>query len=800
LVIPNSRRKIGAAVAAVSLVLSLMPGAVAATSNTAPVAVDDPGVSCTGGGIVPAYLIPEDYALAGEFGSWWASFLNQCSLLANDTDADGDTLSYEIVTPPSHGDTMLVSADPDWSAYRITQPNYSTKRGDQPGGNWVSDSFTYRAFDGSSYSQPASVRIWIAPVNDPPTLTAGPHEVLVAEDSGSYSGAWATDVSSGPSNESDQTVHFELLSLSVASSGPAPLFAEGPEIDGSGVLSFTLNPDVEGLAHVSMRPRDDGGLENYGMSQMLVQPDDTAPDVSFDIQVGADATHAVDDNLGAPADVVGWRLDVLANDAAPCCGTQHVVAVSQGSAGDVAVVPGGSAIRYSPHSGATFDSFTYTVGDGLGSTDTASVHVIVSGTLNVGPVAVDDSLTVTEDTDATSVPVLLNDTDAESDQLTISGVTNGLKGTVAMTGGGTGLTYTPNANATGSDGFSYTISDPGTPHTIHDVLGGIPKADTATVAVTITPANDAPDAVDDAVLNVGEGAGATALTVLANDTDVDADPLTITATTDGAHGTVAITSGGAGLAYDPVALYHGPDSFTYTVSDGHGGVDTATVHVSVGRDATAPRIVAPAARLIGQTIGMRTMVARVVWSATDAGSGVASYKLQASVNGGAFSTIAMPTTATAINRTLTDGATYRYRVRATDREGNTSAWIYGPTFVARRLQEASRSLAYTGSWLTATSSSMSGGHGRYASSRTRKVAFTATAFSYAWVASKTPTSGSARVYVDGVLETTISLRSSSFRYRQVVYTRRFSTLAKHTIEIRLVGNGRVDIDAFAVLR
>jgi hypothetical protein len=769
-------------------------------AGSPPVAVDDPGPSCLAGSIVPAYLIPEDFVMAGSFGGWWASFLNQCSLLANDTDPDGDTLTYEIVTPPAHGETMVVSADPDWSAYRITEPNYYTKRGDQPGGNWVSDSFTYRAFDGSSYSQPATVRIWIAPINDPPTLTAGPHEVLVEEDSGSYSGAWATNVSPGPANESDQTVHFELLSLSVASSGPAPLFAETPEIDGDGVLRFTLNPDVEGIAHVSMRPRDDGGLENYGASQMLVQPDDTAADVSFDIQVAADATHAVDDNLGVPADVVGWRLDVLANDAPPCCGTQHVAAVSQGSAGDVAIVPGGSAIRYTPHSGATFDSFTYTVGDGLGSTDTATVHVIVSGTLNIGPVAVDDSLTVAEDTGATSMPVLLNDTDAESDPLTISAVTNGLKGTVAIIGGGTGLAYTPYPNATGSDSFSYTISDPGTPHTIHDVLGGIPKTDTATVAVTITPANDAPDAVDDAPLSVGEGASATTFAVLANDTDVDADPLTITAKTDGAHGTVAITGGGAGLTYEPIALYYGPDSFTYTVSDGHGGVDTATVHVYVGRDATAPVVVAPAARLIGQTIGTRTMVARLGWSATDAGSGVASYRLQASVNGGAFSTIATPTTATAINRTLADGATYRYRVRATDREGNTSAWAYGPTFVARRLQEASRSLTYTGSWVTATSSSMSGGHGRYASSRTRKVAFSATAFSYAWVATKTPTSGSARVYVDGVLETTISLRSSSVRYRQVVYTRRFNTIARHTIEIRLVGNGRVDIDAFAVLR
>jgi hypothetical protein len=130
--------------------------------------------------------------------------------------------------------------------------------------------------------------------------------------------------------------------------------------------------------------------------------------------------------------------------------------------------------------------------------------------------------------------------------------------------------------------------------------------------------------------------------------------------------------------------------------------------VSVSRDAAGPVVVAPAARLIGQMMGTRTMVARLGWSATDAGSGVASYRIQTSVNGGAFSTITTPSTATAISRTLTDGATYRFRVRATDREGNTSAWVYGPTFTARRLQETNGSLAYTGNWRTATSSSLSG--------------------------------------------------------------------------------------------
>jgi hypothetical protein len=547
------------------------------------------------------YPIPEDYALAGQYGEWF-SFFGQCAPLANDTDADGDALTHEIVTQPTHGEAITLDGNPDWTAYRITQPNYSTKAGDQPGGNWVSDSFTYRAFDGTAYSQPATARIWIAPINDPPTLTAGPSSVYVDEDSGAYSSAWATNVSPGPANESDQTVNFELVSSTGEVFGTGPLFSTEPAIDGNGVLTFTLSPDVNGVGHLTFRPRDNGGLENYGVSQMLIQPDDTAAEVSFDIFALSDATQATNDAVNVPAAVVGWRLDVLANDAQSCCPTQQIVAVSQGAAGDVTIVPGGTAVRYTPHLGATSDTFTYTVGDGTGSTDTATVHVTVGGALNIGPVAGDDSVTVAEDSGATSVPVLLNDADVDSDPLRVTAATSGLKGTVTITGGGTGLTYTPNANANGSDTFSYTVSDPGTPHTVHDVLGGVPKSDTATVAVTITSINDAPNAIDDVALGIRQGAGPTAVAVLANDSDTDADPLNITAKTDGAHGTVAIANGGKSLTYDPAGLYSGRDSFTYSVSDGKGGVDTATVRIFVKSPTSGTFLVSPPARFAGRHV------------------------------------------------------------------------------------------------------------------------------------------------------------------------------------------------------
>ena len=68
--------------------------------------------------------------------------------------------------------------------------------------------------------------------------------------------------------------------------------------------------------------------------------------------------------------------------------------------------------------------------------------------------------------------------------------------------------------------------------------------------------------------------------VLGNDVDIDGDSLTVTANTDPSQGTVAINADGS-LTYTPKAGYNGPDSFNYTISDGKGGSDTATVTIDV---------------------------------------------------------------------------------------------------------------------------------------------------------------------------------------------------------------------------
>jgi hypothetical protein len=263
---------------------------------------------------------------------------------------------------------------------------------------------------------------------------------------------------------------------------------------------------------------------------------------------------------GTPGDV-----DVLVNDDDPDDDPLTIVGWTDGN--DGAVVCTGSICVYTPHDPSFHgaDSFTYTISDGNGGTDVGDVFVLVT-TTNGQPEAEDDALTVDEDSFG-SVAVLVNDTDPDEDELTVTTASpEADHGTVSCTSEGT-CTYTPDANFFGVDTFSYEIDD------------GQGGADTGDVLVTVTALNDAPVAVDDS-LTVDEGALGS-LNVRTNDTDADGDTLIVTTSTPTAsHGTVSCLGGG-GCTYTPTAGYSGPDSFEYSISDGHGGTDTGTVAVTV---------------------------------------------------------------------------------------------------------------------------------------------------------------------------------------------------------------------------
>ncbi|MDF2142421.1 Hint domain-containing protein [Paenirhodobacter sp. CAU 1674] len=96
--------------------------------------------------------------------------------------------------------------------------------------------------------------------------------------------------------------------------------------------------------------------------------------------------------------------------------------------------------------------------------------------------------------------------------------------------------------------------------------------------MTWTTCNSAPDARNDSATT--EFNTAVTVTVLANDFDPDCDPLRVTGTSGSANGTVTVNANGT-ITFTPTAGFYGTTSFTYTITDGHGGYDTATVTVTV---------------------------------------------------------------------------------------------------------------------------------------------------------------------------------------------------------------------------
>ena len=178
-------------------------------------------------------------------------------------------------------------------------------------------------------------------------------------------------------------------------------------------------------------------------------------------------------------------------------------------------------------------TFTVTDDTALTGSDTKSLQVTA---VDDNPVAVNDSTTVGEDSGATLIFVLTNDTDVDGGPIAVSSVTQPANGTVSNNG--TDVSYTPNANycnnppGTSPDTFTYTLT---------------PGGSTATVSVTVTCAADPPD--------VTTSGGALAYTE--NDPATPIDPgLTVTDPDAGAMitgATVAITANFAG-AQDVLAL------------------------------------------------------------------------------------------------------------------------------------------------------------------------------------------------------------------------------------------------------
>ncbi len=241
---------------------------------------------------------------------------------------------------------------------------------------------------------------------------------------------------------------------------------------------------------------------------------------------------------------------------------------------------------------------------------------------NAAPVAANDAYG-TDEGEALTVTapgVLDNDTDADGDELTATGLTQPANGVVTLGTDG-GFTYTPDAAFSGTDTFTYTAAD------------ATGASAPATVTITVQEGEDppventTPVAANDAWSTVaGSSLSLPAPGVLVNDTDADpGDVLTATGATQPAHGSVTLGADGS-FTYTPAAGYSGADSFTYRADDGTATSAPATVSITVrpatggggGGDEKATSAVAGVALPV--TYGQSTTVSVAVAPAAATGS------------------------------------------------------------------------------------------------------------------------------------------------------------------------------------
>ncbi|NEO94563.1 MAG: tandem-95 repeat protein [Moorea sp. SIO3G5] len=374
-------------------------------------------------------------------------------------------------------------------------------------------------------------------------------------------------------NDTDTEGDSTLTVISDPSNGSAVVDDNGtPDQVTDDVITYTPNPNYNGADSFTYQLNDG------------VNPPDTAT-VNLTITPVNDPPEA-GDNTATTDEDIAVSINVLDNDIDIDGDSLTLTIVGNPSNGNAVVNNNGTPsdrtddlITYTPNPNTNGnDSFTYQVDDGNGGIDTATVNLTINP-VNDPPEAGDDRPSTDEDT-AVNINVLDNDSDIEGDS-SLSVVSNPSNGSAVVNNNNTPgdptddfISYTPNLNYNGTDSFTYQLND------------GVNPPATATVNLTINPVNDAPEAVDDSV-TTNEDTAVT-FNVLANDSDPEGNPLTLTIVSEPSNGIAVVNDNGTPsvptddfITYTPNLNANGSDSLTYQVDDGNGGIDTATVNLTI---------------------------------------------------------------------------------------------------------------------------------------------------------------------------------------------------------------------------
>ena len=350
-------------------------------------------------------------------------------VLDNDTDPNNDTLTAALVDDVTNG-TLTLNADGSFSY--APDANFNG-----------SDSFTYKASDGSLDSNVATVNITVNAVNDAPVAT---------NDSYSTNEDTALTVAAPAVLSNDSDVENDTLAavlVSNPSNGTLSLNADG---------SFTYTPDSNYNGPDSFTYKANDGTDDSNVATVSI------------------TVNAVNDAPACTSPQSGSTNEDTALNASVACTDVDNSTLTYSKVGDpshgTVVVNSDGTFTYTPaanYNGS--DSFTFKANDGDLDSNVATFNITIAA-VNDNPDAVNDSAAVNKNSSGV-ILVYLNDTDVEGDTLTVISFTQPAHGTVSYSARNRNFRYTPANGFTGTDTFTYTISD------------GHGGTDTATVTITV---------------------------------------------------------------------------------------------------------------------------------------------------------------------------------------------------------------------------------------------------------------------------------------------------------------------------
>jgi len=484
----------------------------APASNCAPVAADD------------AFTTPENIVLNN-------------TVATNDGDLNGDPLTFTIITNTAHGNTVM---NADGSFTYTPALNYNGL-----------DTLVYKVCDNGAPSlcDTAIAVITVTPINNAPIAV---DDVDTTNEDTILNSTVAT-------NDSDIEGNALTYSLLTNSVNGVVL------VNSNGTYTYTPSANFNGTDSFTYLVCDDGipSLCDTALVTITVNPVNDSP-------------IAVDDTLFGGINLA-LNGDVSVNDN-DVDGDPLSFSVITNPINGVVVMNSNGTFTYTPNNGFSGnDTLYYTVCDNGAPAlcDTAMV-VLGINTINLAPVAVDDSGIITDEDTPVNGDVSTNDFDPNNDPLTFSLLSNAANGNVVVNSDGT-FTYTPALNFNGTDTFTYLVCD----------TGVAALCDTGLVTITVNPVNDAPVAIDDVVfggLNLSVNGNAST-----NDFDVDGDTLSYSVVSGPDSGSVVFNNDGT-FTYTPNNNFIGNDTIYYAVCDNGTPVlcDTAFIVVGVNTINLAP--------------------------------------------------------------------------------------------------------------------------------------------------------------------------------------------------------------------